>query len=89
MDCDRHTVNDAVVAYGTALVDRSGSNRGGDRKGLAASTIVKAWQITGAVLRLAVRDGLIARSPAYARLVNAYEHEHAPHDESAEAGERR
>lgn len=35
-----------------------------EHKGLAASTIVKAWQITGAVLRLAVRDGLIARTPA-------------------------
>lgn len=35
-----------------------------ESKGLAASTIVKGWQIAGAVLRLAVRDGLIARTPA-------------------------
>jgi len=41
----------------------------------------------GRIADRGTHDELIDRSPAYARLVNAYEH--APHDESAGAGERR
>jgi len=41
----------------------------------------------GRIANRGTHDELIDRSPAYARLVNAYEH--AAHDESAGAGERR
>ena len=35
-----------------------------EEAGLAAATIRKAWTIAGSVFKLAVRDGLISRSPA-------------------------